>query len=423
MVESEALTGGCPAHRPGSGPSPYYRDDLYALLSDARRHLPVYEDADLDYWIVTKYEDVLSILNDQENYSAENVTQRPVPMHEDALKILQEGGFTPSPSQASIAPPHHTRIRNATNAILNVKTFAAVEKDIRRLTIEALDRLKGKDRVNLLAELTYELPAQVIFLILGIPHEDARSVKSWAGNRTQIDFSPSSYEQQIDGARNLVEYWKYCKNLVQDRLHNRREDFTSRLLNWRNDDDSILTLNEIATLTYSMMFAGHETTTNQLTNAFRELMIQRDAWDAICAKPALIPNVVEEALRLVGAVIHWRRRTKKDVEISGVRVPAGANIMLSLAAANRDETMFPDPDILDVERKNARKQLTLGSGIHVCAGAGLARLEMKIVLEEVARRYPDMRLAPDQDINHLHTYVFRAPTSLWVDLGPLRPES
>jgi cytochrome P450 len=169
-----------------------------------------------------------------------------------------------------------------------------------------------------------------------------------------------------------------------------------------------------------MMFAGHETTTNQLTNAFRELMIQRHAWEAICADPSLIPSVVEETLRLDGAVIHWRRRAKKDVEISGVKVPAGANIMLSFAAANRDEAVFPDPDVLDVRRANARKHLTFGNGIHVCAGAALARLEMKIVMEEVTKRFPDMRLAPGEDVSHLYTYVFRAPTALWVDLGTAR---
>jgi len=417
MTAPENVAGKCPFHQ---GPKPYYQDDLYRQLAEARRQNPVYYDADLDYWIVTKYEDAMAVLNDQENYSSENVTQRPVPMHEDALKILQEGGFSPSPSQAAISPPLHTRIRNATNTMLNVKTFAVMEKDIRALTVEALDRLKGKNTVDILAELTYELPAQVVFRILGIPPEETHAVKKWAGNRTLIDFSPSTYEQQIEGAKNLVEYWKYCKAMVQDRLMNRRQDYTSQLLNWRNDNDEILTLNEIATLTYSVMFAGHETTTNQLTNAIRELMTQRTAWEAICRDPSLIPTVVEETLRLDGSVIHWRRRARKDVELSGTKIPAGGNIMLSFAGTNRDDAVFPDPDVLDPKRPNARRHLTFGNGIHVCPGAPLARLEMKIVLEELTRRYPDMHLTPGRKVDHYLTYVFRAPTALWVDLGPLR---
>ena len=415
-IETRATDGSAGAR----GPAPYYRDELYGLLSRARLENPVYYDPELDYWIVTRYADVIAILNDQESYTAENVTQRPIPMHPDAMRILEEGGFSPSPSQASIAPPHHTRIRAATNAILNIKTFAVLEADIRRLTIEALDRLEGHSRVDLLADFTYELPAQVIFLVLGIPSQDTQNVKRWAGNRTLIDFSPSTYEQQIEGAKGLVQYWKYCKSMVQDRMENRRGDFTSRLLDWRNGDDAILTLNEIATLTYSLMFAGHETTTNQLTNAFRELMIQRQAWDAICADPSLVPNAVEEMFRLVGSVIHWRRRTRREVELAGIRLPAGANIMLSFAGANRDGSVFPEPDRADVGRANARRHLSLGSGIHVCAGAQLARLEMKIVFEEMTRRYPDMHLAPGAPVEHLHTYVFRAPTSLWVDLGKPR---
>lgn len=421
-MTSPTATGTCPFHTAGGekpvGPLPYYRDTLYAEQAAARAETPVYYVPDLDYWVVTKYEDCFRILNDHEHFNSVNVAERPVPLHPDAIKILQEGGFAPEPSQASLSAPRHTRIRNAMNSILNVKTFLPLEPQIRALTVEMLDRFEGRNRVDLLEELTYELPAHVIFLILGIPSKDVQAVKTWAGNRTVIDFSPSTTEQQIDGAKNLVAYWKYIKALVQDRLENPRDDFTSRLLEWRNGDDGILTLNEIATLTYSLSFAGHETTTNQLTNLIRELMHQRAAWDAICADPKQIPNVIEEGLRLDGSVIHWRRTVIKDTELSGVALPAGARLMMSFAAANRDPDQFPEPDLLDPARKNARKQLTFGHGMHVCHGAALARLEMKVVLEELTKRYPDMHLAADKPVDHLLSYVFRAATALWVDLGP-----
>jgi cytochrome P450 len=143
----------------------------------------------------------------------------------------------------------------------------------------------------------------------------------------------------------------------------------------------------------------------------------RDNWDAVCADPALIPNAIEEGLRFCGTVIGWRRTAKEDVTLSGVVVPKDAPLLVSLAAANRDPEVFANPEQFDVRRKNSRRHLTLGAGIHFCLGAPLTRLEMKISLEALSKRYPRMQLAPNEPVAHYETFIMRAPESLLVDLN------
>jgi cytochrome P450 len=409
---------GCPFHGRQNGFTPFFSHALYAVLAVARQSEPVFYCEEIDHWVVARYQDVLSILRDTENYSAQNATLRLEPLHDDALRILKGGGFTPDSPQGSIDPPRHKRIRDATNPLMTVKAVAALEGRIHEVVRSALDRLDGRNRVDLLKDFAYELPAHVLFHLLGVPAEDAQKVKSLASGRLQIDFSPATYEQQLQGAHNLVGLWHYSVDLVKDRIRKPQDDFPSGLLRARNGDDSVLTINEINTIVYGLFFAGHETTTNQIANTFRELLAERSNYEAICADPSVIPNAIEEAFRLHGTVIGWRRRTKSDVEVRGVSIPAGSNILLSFASANRDEEVFQSPDLFDLNRANARRHLTMGNGIHFSLGAPLARLEMKIVLEEFTRRFPNARLAPEQNPKHFHTFVFRAPEALFVDLDP-----
>jgi len=408
----------CPYQGGQAGFRPYFSPELYATLAAARRDEPVFWCEEIGYWVLTRYEDVYAVLHDGVRFSSQNTTRPITPMHPDAQRILQEGGYAPTGSHSSLDGEVHRRIRQSTSQVLNLREFIKLEPEVRRLVREALERLEGKREADLHTELHYELPARVVFMLLGIPESDIQSVKQWAGARSVIDFSPSTYEQQIEGARNLAAYWQYCTAMVHDRLRNPRDDFTSRILALRNGDDAVMTLSEAINHTFGVAFAGHETTTNQLTNTFRTLLGHREEWEALCADPSLAANAVEEGMRHAGAVIGWRRIALQDVRFQGVDLPKGAPIMLSLASANRDESVFPDPERFDIRRKNARRQLTFGNGVHFCLGAPLARMEMKIVLEEFPRFFPKAELASPDPAEHLKTFVFRAPHALPVLLTP-----
>ncbi len=398
-------------------PSLMFSDRLYEGLARLRRTQPVFYSEEIGHWVVTRYADVLSELQDTRRFSARNAAVPVTPLHPDARGILTGGGFSPESTVASIDQPRHTRLRTAFNPQLNTTIARALETDIRRIVAADIEKLNGRERVDLLADFTYELPARVIFLLLGIPEEDVPIVKQLATGRFQIDFAPSTREQQMAASKNLLGLWNYTCRLVEERMRKPGQDFVSGLLAHRNGDDSVLTVNEINTITYGLVFAGHETTTNQLTNTIRELLLARDNWDAVCADPGLIPNAIEEGLRFCGTVIGWRRTAKEEVTLSGVIVPQDAPLLLSLAAANRDPEVFANPEQFDVRRKNSRRHLTLGAGIHFCLGAPLTRLEMKISLEALSKRYPRMQLAPNEPVAHYETFIMRAPESLLVDLN------
>jgi cytochrome P450 len=200
-------------------------------------------------------------------------------------------------------------------------------------------------------------------------------------------------------------------------MANPRQDFVTDLVNAKDADGKGLAIEQAATIVLNLLFAGHETTTGLLGNAFRRLLADGDSWRAICRDPTLIPGAIEEVLRLDSSVITWRRRTTQQVDIGGVAVPQDAKLLLLLGAANRDSSVFPDPDRLNIKRPNAREHLSFGAGPHLCLGAPLARLQGKVVLEKVSARLPDLRLVPGVKLEFAPNVSFRGPLWLPVEWG------
>jgi cytochrome P450 len=189
------------------------------------------------------------------------------------------------------------------------------------------------------------------------------------------------------------------------------------MLALRDGDEAILTDNELKSTVFGLLFAGHETTTNAAGNLLLELLSRPEHWQRLVAEPRLIPNAVEEGLRFASPVVTWRRRALENVEIAGTIIPKGSSILLSLASANRDEHRFKNGETFDIERRDAARHVAFGTGIHHCLGAPLARLELRIIVEELAAAFPGMRLVEDQEIDMLATVAFRGPTRLRVRLN------
>jgi cytochrome P450 len=167
-----------------------------------------------------------------------------------------------------------------------------------------------------------------------------------------------------------------------------------------------LDLNWLRSYTLNIVMAGHETTTNTMAGGVIALLEHRDQWQALCADPSLAENAVHEILRYATGVPTWRQRAVKDLEISGMTIPAGAKVYVALHSANRDEEVFgDDSETFDIRRKNASRHLAFGTGAHTCLGNSLAELEMRIMLEELARVLPQMELVPNQ------RYTFSRNTS------------
>jgi cytochrome P450 len=175
-----------------------------------------------------------------------------------------------------------------------------------------------------------------------------------------------------------------------------------------------LTLDEIASILFSLSFAGHETTTGLISNTARRLLEDPGRWDEIAAEPDLIPNAVEETLRYDPSVAVWRRVTTRPVTLAGTDLPQGARLYLWLAAAGRDEAAFAEPGRFDLHRPDAERHLAFGKGQHFCLGANFGRLEAQLAIAELARRYPHLRLAPGQHFTFHPNISFRGPQTLKV---------
>jgi cytochrome P450 len=240
-------------------------------------------------------------------------------------------------------------------------------------------------------------------------------VKTGSANRLLFMFGRPGEAEQTEIAQGMATFWRYCEALAEDRRAQRRDDFTSDLVHTPDQSGQPLTQQEVSTILFGLLLAGHETTTNILGNGLRRLLEQRDSWAAICADPALIPGAVEEILRFDSSVIHWRRRTTRPASLGGIDLPAEANVLVAIGAANRDPTVFADPERFDIRRPNAAAHLSFGYGPHLCLGAPLARLETRVVLEELSAALPALRLVPGQIFEFMPIIGFRGPRAVHVE--------
>ena len=392
-----------------------YLADPYVFFAEARAAGPVFYDAALDYWIVTRHADVRRVLQTPKLFSAANALAPLSPLCPHAQSILTQASFSADPVLTNADPPAHTRVRRLANIAFTPRRVATMEPFVRELAQRFMRERFLNGRADLIRDLAWELPALVVFRVLGVPDGDVPRVKAGAASRLLVMFGHPSDEQQIELAGGMAGFWQYAQELVDARTAQPRDDFTSDLILARDHDLPALSRHEVTTVVFGLLLAGHETTTNLIGNAMRRVLTDRNAWREICRSPESVPNAVEEVLRFDSSVIAWRRRTTQAVELGGVAVPAGANLLLLIGSANRDPRAFTDPERFDIHRANADEHLAFGFGAHFCLGAPLARLEARIVLDEISARYPGMRLTPGQKLRFLPNISFRGPLSLLAE--------
>jgi cytochrome P450 len=390
-------------------------EQLEAVFRKARAESPVFYLEDIDYWAVTKYDDIKSVLGDKERFSSEITLQPLRPIAPEVTELFRQRGFAPRPTLSNNENPNHAPVRRVAQAAFSPRRNKKLEPYIRQLVNDAIDGFVADKRADLVAQMVYELPALVLFKLLGIPGKDVQTIKMWADSRLVLSFGKPSVEEQLIAAGHMADYWDYCKDLVQQKIRAPQDDLPSDMLAMRGGEGADIEIEDVNNVVFGLLLAGHETTTNMSANAILTLLQDRASWDAIVADPALIPNAVEECLRFRPSVVAWRRLARTNVEVGGVKIPAGQRVLCYLPSGNRDEEYFPDGETFDIERANARSHVAFGFGRHFCLGAPLARFELAVILEELAKRLPGLRLARDQDLMPVETVQFRGPRQLWVE--------
>lgn len=414
MHDSPSHISKCPVHHDFNPLSPSFIEDPFAVLASLRHEAPVFYAPSIDYFVVTKYADIEAIFLDHETFSASPAQVPLTPLVEEAAEILKRGGTKPQPSMVSIDPPEHARLRNPTVRAFTPKRVAMMEPRIRETVDKLLNAIDASAPFDLVAALAFSLPATIIFSFLGFPESEWMQLKEWGGNRSVLIWGKPTPEEQIHHATNLSAYRNYMRSFVAEKMNNRDDSFTSALLAIHDENPEALTAEEISSILYALTFAGHETTNNLIANTIRHLLTAPARWNEVVANPSLIAGAVDETLRYDPSIPVWRRIAKRAVTIGGIEIPEGAKLFLWLAAAGRDASVFPEPEMYDMRRSNATKTLAFGKGIHYCLGASLAKLEARLALEALAKKFPTMRLVPEKKIPFSPNISFRSPQELWV---------
>lgn len=395
-----------------------YLADPYSYFARFRRETPIFYAPKIDFWVVSRYEDIMRIVKDPRTFSNARVQEPLYPITSEALAEFKKG-VRVKPTTSTADPPLHQRTRKHAARAFSAKRVSEMEERIREVANGLIDEMIKDGRADLVESFAFPLPAHVVFGLIGYPEEDAEMLKDWCSDRLKITWGRPLPEEQMQTVEKMTSFFDYIENFVSRRAEDLRDDYTSDLLRIRAEDESNLSLEEVVSIDYSLSFAGHETTTNLILNGLRQLLSRPKLWDELRQNPSLIPNAVEEILRRDTSVISWRRSTTRDVEIAGVEVPEGERLMLLLASANRDESVFENPDEFDIRRENASKHVAFSHGIHFCLGAPLARLEAQIALELLTQRLPGLRLSPsDQSFEFDPNMSFRGPKKLWAEWTP-----
>ncbi|MEW2144600.1 cytochrome P450 [Micromonospora vinacea] len=381
---------------------------------------------DLGLWLISRHAHVRRALADATTF-ANALTLAPVyEVCPAALNVIMQ--IDAPPTTAAADPPAHPRTRRALRATF-ANTAERVEAEygaiIRRRVDQLVSGLAARqgDQVDLIPEFATELPLLVVLDILGVPDADIGRIRSWADGQIALIWGQPDPAEQVRLAQGLLEFWHYCEDLVRQRVDSghRGEDFISRALTYRDDEDTVLTVPEVASLAFNLLVAGHETTAGLLAHALDQALSAPQRWSAITADPELVPAFVSETLRFAPAIDGWLRVTTRDATVGAVTIPAGARCLLLIGAANRDPAAFHDPDRFDPHRVDVGNHVSFGHGPHFCIGAGLARLEAGIALSRLAEAIPGLRLSSEQHRSYKPNVAFRAHRTLLATIDVSTP--
>jgi cytochrome P450 len=288
-------------------------------------------------------------------------------------------------------PPQHNKFRKLVSTGFTPRMVKRMEAYVRRATREIVDNVAADGGCNFVAAVAAELPLIVIADLLGIPQSERHKVFDWS-NRL-IGFDDPEFQTSIEDARQAAfEMWMYANQLAVSRKNSDGEDLVSVLINAEIDGETISEMEFDGFFTL-LSVAGNETTRNLISGGMLALMENPDQRQMLIDDPSLLPGAVEEMLRWVTPVIHFRRTATRDTEIRGQKIGAGEKVCLLYSSANRDEDVFgPTAGQFDITR-SPNEHIAFGIGQHSCLGLNLARLEIRIMFEELLRRLPDIELA------------------------------
>ncbi|HZM31913.1 MAG TPA: cytochrome P450 [Acidimicrobiales bacterium] len=362
-----------------------------------RANAPVFhhEEPDGDgFWVITRYDDIVAANRDAASFSSSQ---------ELGGVVMLEGPTAPIPGTEMAGemmlfmdPPRHTRYRKLVNRGFTPRMIAALEVHVRELTVDIVEAATAKGECDFVVDIAAELPLEVIAELLGVPREDRHKLFDWS-NRMVGSEDPEYQVAEAAVTEAQVEMFMYAQALAAERRADPKPDIVTTLLESEIEGD------QLSEMDFNLFFmllsvAGNETTRNAIAHGMNAFLEHPDQWELLVSDPArYIGGAVEEILRWASPVMFFRRNATRDVELGGQTIKAGDKISLWYISANRDESVFDEPFRFDITRDPNPHIAFGGGGPHFCLGAQLARLEIRLLFEELARRVPRLEALGEPD--------------------------
>ncbi|PWK11617.1 cytochrome P450 [Tumebacillus permanentifrigoris] len=354
--------------------------DWYAEM---RANAPVYFDEERNAYDVFSYEDVQRVLSDYANFSSQ-----------------RQGEELTSQSIINMDPPKHMKYRQLVAQAFTPKAIDALAPRISEIAKELLDEVADQPEFDIIRDFSYPLPVIVIAEMLGVPNQDREKFKHWSDIVVKgVDFEAGETIEQNLALRHTVtqELGAYFAEVIQSRAIEPKNDLITALLAAEVDGEK-LTVPELLGFAFLLLVAGNETTTNLIGNTMQSLLEHPEIWEHLVREPGLLPSAIEEGLRFRSPAQSMNRFTTQEVEIGGVVIPAGAEVIAWIGSANRDDAKFVKAEQFVIDR-SPNPHIAFGNGPHFCLGAPLARLEGRIAMQALIERFPQMKLKQDAKLS------------------------
>jgi cytochrome P450 len=392
---------------------PAFSADPHSKLDELRENAPIVWDTVLQRWVLTRAADVEAVLRDRDLF----VDGRKAPegsFMRMAAERRNSRGERAEPSMLGLDPPDHDRLRGLVNKAFTPRAVDRMAPRVQQIADRLLDAVEGREEWDLIGDYSAPLPTIVIAEMLGVDPEMQAQFKQWSDRIVQ-GFNPfltPAQQQEIEAS--AQEMGQYLREAIEARRRDRKDDLITGMIEAEENGDQ-LNDQEIVTMVSLLLAAGNLTTTDLIGNGMYAFLTHRDQWELLKSRLDLLPNAVEEMLRYDPPVTQSGRLTLKDMEVGGCPIHAGQPFSPMLLAANHDPAANPDPHKFDITRE-AIQHTSFGGGRRYCLGAPLARLEARIALGTLVRRFPDLRLATDQP-QWRNVPVFRGLLALPVRTG------
>jgi cytochrome P450 len=401
---------------------PAAQQDPFPYYKALRDRAPVHRGRN-GVFFVSRHAPVEEVLRQPNTFSSQwfnTAGPPPVPGAEKEVEAILAEGYPAINTMLSLDPPLQTRYRKTVGRAFSTKRIESVEPQIRETTVQLLEAWPDRGRVDFMRQLSIPLPVRVIAHALCIPLEREADVKRWSDDSVAAIGVRITKERGLEIARSLVRMQKYLASLLEDRQRKPRDDFLSDLVRVEFEDGEgrrrKLEIPEMLSIIQQLMVAGNEATTKGINEILKLLIQHPDEWKRIQEDPARIPAMAEEGLRLASPNQGLFRVCTEDAEVAGTPIPKGSMLWVMFGSANRDERVFPDPDRFDPDRDNLKESLAFGRGAHFCIGAPLARLELRVLFEELARRIERVAFAPGTTLRYEPSFILRGLESLEIEV-------